>query len=145
MLSAPSGRPQITSAQNVSSTSVRVTWLPPPAGTVNGEFLGYRVAYRRHHENNRRTEEDVRETVVDDAEATQHVISGLAPFTRYFVSIQVVNPEGVGPSATCTVSTDEGGMFVRALDRSLGERRRIEGLNYADTASPCRFFSSFAR
>ena len=69
------------------------------------------MAFRKHHENNRRTEEDVREVVVDDAEATEYVIKSLEPFTRYFVSIQVINPEGVGPSASCTVSTDEGGQF----------------------------------
>jgi hypothetical protein len=108
-LSVPSGRPQITSAQNLSSTSLRVTWRPPHPSTVHGEFLGYRVVYRQHHENNRRTEEDVREVVLDEAEANNIVIKGLNPFTRYFVSVQVVNPEGAGPSATCVVGTDEGG------------------------------------
>ena len=66
-------------------------------------------ARRKHHENARRTEEDVREVVLDDAEARRVDLEGLLPFTRYSVSVQVVNPEGVGPTATCTVSTDEGG------------------------------------
>ena len=65
--------------------------------------------HRKHHENARRTEEDVREVVLDDAEARRFDLEGLIPFTRYSVSVQVINPEGVGPTATCTVSTDEGG------------------------------------
>ena len=67
--------------------------------------------HRKHHENARRTEEDVREVVLDDAEARFVDLEGLFPFTRYSVSVQVINPEGVGPTATCTVSTDEGGRF----------------------------------
>ena len=51
----------------------------------------------------------MREVVVDDAEARRVDLEGLVPFTRYSVSVQVINPEGVGPTATCTVSTDEGG------------------------------------
>ena len=47
--------------------------------------------------------------VLDDAGARRLDLEGLLPFTRYSVSVQVVNPEGVGPTATCTVSTDEGG------------------------------------
>lgn len=68
--------------------------------------------HRKHHENARRTEEDVREVVLDDAEARRFDLEGLVPFTRYSVSVQVINPEGVGPTATCTVSTDEGGEWV---------------------------------
>ena len=51
----------------------------------------------------------MREVVLDDAEARRFDLEGLIPFTRYSVSVQVINPEGVGPTATCTVSTDEGG------------------------------------
>ena len=53
----------------------------------------------------------MQEVVLDDAEARRVDLDGLVPFTRYSVSVQVVNPEGVGPTATCTVSTDEGGGF----------------------------------
>jgi hypothetical protein len=37
------------------------------------------------------------------------VLTKLSEFTRYLVSVQVMNPEGVGPSATVSVTTDEGG------------------------------------
>lgn len=37
----------IVSATNVSSSSVRVSWSPPPRNTIHGEFLGYRIKYAR--------------------------------------------------------------------------------------------------
>ena len=43
----PSGRPQITSAHNLSATSVRVSWRPPHPSTIHGENLGFRITYRR--------------------------------------------------------------------------------------------------
>ena len=87
----------------------------PKAHSTLGKVLLLRqesfIPDRKHHENARRTEEDVQEVVLDDAEARRVDLDGLVPFTRYSVSVQVVNPEGVGPTATCTVSTDEGGGF----------------------------------
>ncbi len=44
---------------------------------------GYRLAYRRHHEQARRTEEDVREVKIDDPSIIAHEIKGLRQFTRY--------------------------------------------------------------
>ena len=32
---------------------------------------------------------------------------------RYLVSVQVVNPEGLGPAATVEVATDEGGQYKK--------------------------------
>ena len=31
---------------STSSSSLSVVWRPPPANTLNGEFLGYALAYR---------------------------------------------------------------------------------------------------
>ena len=83
------------------------------------------IPNRKHHENARRTEEDVQEVVLDDAEARRVDLDGLVPFTRYSVSVQVVNPEGVGPTATCTVSTDEGGGWVQHSGQHLQWRVRF--------------------
>jgi hypothetical protein len=38
-----------------------------------------------------------------------HAIQGLQTFTQYMISLQVFNPEGLGPSSTVIVMTDEGG------------------------------------
>jgi len=44
-----------------------------------------------------------------------HLLQGLQTFTQYMISLQVFNPEGLGPSATAIVMTDEGGK--RPFDR----------------------------
>ena len=110
----------------MSSTSVFLSWLPPPTETINGEHLGYRVAYRRHPggmKNMARTSEDVREIVIRDPEASEFELSGLRPFTRYLVSVQIINPEGIGPANTVEVSTDEGGEEVFQFHPTLFQRR----------------------
>lgn len=43
----PDGKPQVISAHNTSSTSIYLSWKPPPRSTIHGEFLGYRLAYRQ--------------------------------------------------------------------------------------------------
>ena len=64
---------------------------------------------------------------MDDAEARHVDLEGLIPFTRYSVSVQVINPEDVGPTATCTVSTDEGGRFssLRTSEQTLKLRVKV--------------------
>ena len=41
----PDGKPTITHAGNASSTSVYLTWSPPPRSQIHGEFLGYKLKY----------------------------------------------------------------------------------------------------
>jgi len=41
----PDSRLSIISAKNVSSTAVRLEWLPPSIKDIHGEFLGYRIRY----------------------------------------------------------------------------------------------------
>ncbi|KAG8225881.1 hypothetical protein J437_LFUL006043 [Ladona fulva] len=45
-ISAPAGKPLITTAHNTSATSLLISWKPPPRDTIHGEFLGYRISYR---------------------------------------------------------------------------------------------------
>lgn len=42
----PAGKPTITTAHNVSSTALHISWRPPHIETIHGEFLGYRISYR---------------------------------------------------------------------------------------------------
>ena len=100
----PSGKPTITSAHNTSSDSIFLAWEPPHPGTLHGEFLGYQLSYRERdldRENN---------TVVDikGPGAREFTIKSLRVFTQYLVSLEVRNPEGLGPATTVVVMTDEG-------------------------------------
>lgn len=105
-ISVPSGKPSITAAHNTSSTSIRLTWRPPSMTSVHGEFLGYRIAYKPR---NSAGSENVREISINDPAVTQYTIQKLEIFTQYLVSLQVFNPEGLGPTTTVVVMTDEGG------------------------------------
>ncbi|XP_046481648.1 tyrosine-protein phosphatase 99A isoform X1 [Neodiprion pinetum] len=100
----PDGKPTITTAHNTSATSILITWRPPNRDTIHGEFLGYRIAYRPRDRGN----EDVKEIYIRDANVESHTIHSLETYTQYLVSLQVFNPEGLGPSTTVLVMTDEG-------------------------------------
>ncbi|KAG5670578.1 hypothetical protein PVAND_000830 [Polypedilum vanderplanki] len=101
---APVGKPVTTVAHNTSSTSVRISWKPPPLDTIHGEFLGYRITYRTRDKN----PDDVKEIYIRDSSVESHEITNLEIFTQYLVSIQVFNPEGPGPASTVLIMTDEG-------------------------------------
>ena len=46
---------------------------------------------------------------INDPEETVHIIPDLTTYTQYLVSLQVINPEGLGPASTVVIMTDEGG------------------------------------
>ena len=47
LFAGPSGAPEFLADKiSTSSTSLSVVWRPPPAATLNGEFLGYEMTYR---------------------------------------------------------------------------------------------------
>eukprot|EP00095_Tigriopus_kingsejongensis_P008769 maker-scaffold151_size306168-snap-gene-2.8 protein:Tk08769 transcript:maker-scaffold151_size306168-snap-gene-2.8-mRNA-1 annotation:"unnamed protein product" len=100
----PSGKPTITAAHNTSSTSIQISWRPPNVKTIHGEFLGYRIAYKPRNSG----AEAVKEISIKDPSISKHIIQKLDIFTQYLVSLQVLNPEGLGPSTTVVVMTDEG-------------------------------------
>lgn len=57
LFTAPTGKPIPTAAHNTSSTSVYISWKPPPPDTILGEFLGYRITYRPRDRNPNDTKE----------------------------------------------------------------------------------------
>ncbi|XP_065165511.1 tyrosine-protein phosphatase 99A isoform X2 [Atheta coriaria] len=101
---APTGKPTITTAHNVSSTALHISWRPPHRDTIHGEFLGYRISYRPRDKG----VDDVKEIYIRDPTVESHTIQDLETYTQYLVSLQVFNPEGPGPSTTVLVMTDEG-------------------------------------
>ena len=115
----PSGKPTITAAHNTSSTSIQLVWRPPSKNSINGEFLGYRISYRLRNNNDNNDSEQQGsssssksssvETTLKDPDVTHYTIQDLEAFTQYLVSLQIVNPAGLGPPTTVVVMTDEGG------------------------------------
>jgi len=127
-LSVPDGKPTITNAQNASATSIRLSWRPPPRNTLHGEFLGYRLAFRPRDRGPTSIQEiyirdphvEVRHSIYRNYSEFQcsnlilqtFIIQNLLTFTQYLVSLQVFNPEGLGPPTTVAVITDEGGQVT---------------------------------
>ncbi|OXA52432.1 Protein sidekick-2 [Folsomia candida] len=101
----PDGKPTITAAQNASSTSIRLAWRPPQRHTIHGEFIGYRLAFRPRDKG----VDSIQEIYLRDPNIESYIIQKLMTFTQYLVSLQVFNPEGLGPPTTVAVITDEGG------------------------------------
>jgi len=127
LFAVPEGKPTITAAHNTSATSIYLAWKPPNRDTIHGEFLGYRIGYRRREKADEEMKNIyIRDPAVDVSRCARsemskvvsstrsfapqnHSIHNLDTFTQYLVSLQVFNPEGHGPASTVTVMTDEGG------------------------------------
>ena len=100
----PSGKPTITSAHNTTSRSLYLSWEPPHTSTLHGEFLGYQLSYRERDLDRQNTTR----LTIKGPTVSEFTIKNLSVFTQYLVSLQVMNPEGVGPATTVVVMTDEG-------------------------------------
>ncbi|CAO1427366.1 unnamed protein product [Diamesa hyperborea] len=101
---APTGKPVTTIAHNTSATSIYISWKPPSPDSILGEFLGYRITFRARD----KQAESIKEIYIRDSSVESHEIQNLETFTQYLVSLQVFNPEGLGPPTTVLVMTDEG-------------------------------------
>ncbi|XP_053098317.1 receptor-type tyrosine-protein phosphatase F-like isoform X2 [Pangasianodon hypophthalmus] len=111
----PSAPPQDVQVLSLSSTSIRVSWMPPPAASRNGAIVRYTVSYQAV------TGEDTERHEVTDigADATSVVLEGLGKWTEYVVHVRAHTDVGPGPeSAPVHIRTKEDvpGAPPRALE-----------------------------
>jgi len=114
-MSAPSMAPQSVEAVAINTSSVRITWRPPPRQHHNGVIIGYRVRYALEWT----VEEDLSSepprdaiTVMKTGSDRSCVISGLATWTAYGIWVSAFTRAGEGPNSdVIVVQTDEGGTF----------------------------------
>ncbi|XP_070116230.1 receptor-type tyrosine-protein phosphatase F isoform X23 [Equus caballus] len=102
--STPSAPPQKVTCVSVGSTTVRVSWVPPPADSRNGVITQYSVAYEAVDG------EDRRRHVVDgiSREHSSWDLVGLEKWTEYRVWVRAHTDVGPGPeSSPVLVRTDE--------------------------------------
>lgn len=103
---APSAPPQEVECVSTSSTTIRVSWVPPPAQSRNGVITQYSIAYQ----------------AVEGDDSTKHVVDGigrehssweikdLEKWTEYKVWVRAHTDVGPGPeSIPVHVRTDEDG------------------------------------
>uniref|UniRef100_A0A8C6VPU4 Receptor-type tyrosine-protein phosphatase F n=1 Tax=Naja naja TaxID=35670 RepID=A0A8C6VPU4_NAJNA len=102
--STPSAPPQEVACVSISSTTIRVSWVPPPAQSRNGVITQYSIAYQ----------------AVEGEDSTKHVVEGighehssweisnLEKWTEYKVWVRAHTDVGPGPeSIPVSVRTDE--------------------------------------
>ncbi|XP_014651917.1 PREDICTED: receptor-type tyrosine-protein phosphatase F isoform X3 [Ceratotherium simum simum] len=102
--STPSAPPQKVTCMSVGSTTVRVSWVPPPADSRNGVITQYSVAYEAVDG------EDRGRHVVDgiSREHSSWDLVGLEKWTEYRVWVRAHTDVGPGPeSSPVLVRTDE--------------------------------------
>ncbi|XP_008585869.1 PREDICTED: receptor-type tyrosine-protein phosphatase F isoform X10 [Galeopterus variegatus] len=102
--STPSAPPQKVTCVSAGSTTVRVSWVPPPADSRNGVITQYSVAYEAVDG------EDRRRHVVDgiSREHSSWDLVGLEKWTEYRVWVRAHTDVGPGPeSSPVLVRTDE--------------------------------------
>ncbi|XP_076790463.1 receptor-type tyrosine-protein phosphatase F isoform X7 [Arvicanthis niloticus] len=102
--STPSAPPQKVTCVSTGSTTVRVSWVPPPADSRNGVITQYSVAYEAVDG------EDRKRHVVDgiSREHSSWDLLGLEKWTEYRVWVRAHTDVGPGPESNpVLVRTDE--------------------------------------
>ncbi|XP_036409564.1 receptor-type tyrosine-protein phosphatase F isoform X9 [Megalops cyprinoides] len=102
--STPSAPPQEVHLVSLSSTSIKVSWVAPPAASRHGAIVRYTVAYQAAG-----GEDSERHEVTGiGADATSHVLEGLEKWTEYQVWVRAHTDVGPGPeSPVARIRTNE--------------------------------------
>lgn len=113
---APSAPPQEVHLVSLSSTSLKVSWVAPPAASRHGAIVRYTVSYQALA-----GEDTERHEVTDiGADATSYVLEGLEKWTEYQVWVRAHTDVGPGPeSSPVRMRTREDGRLTPLLDQSL--------------------------
>ncbi|XP_078264458.1 protein tyrosine phosphatase receptor type Fa isoform X8 [Rhinoraja longicauda] len=103
MQSTPSAPPQDVHGLAISSTSIRVSWRPPPANSRNGVITKYSIIYQAVDS------EDNTKHVLDNIEAdtTSSLVEGLEKWTEYHVWVMAHTNVGPGPKSTPVIVRTE--------------------------------------
>uniref|UniRef100_A0A8C5I3Q6 Receptor-type tyrosine-protein phosphatase F n=1 Tax=Gouania willdenowi TaxID=441366 RepID=A0A8C5I3Q6_GOUWI len=93
--STPSAPPQEVHLVSLTSTSLKVSWVAPPAASRHGAIVRYTVSYQAS------AGEDTERHEVKDigADATSYVLEGLEKWTEYQVWVRAHTDVGPGPES----------------------------------------------
>lgn len=131
---APSAPPQEVHLVSLSSTSLKVSWVAPPAASRHGAIVRYTVSYQALA-----GEDTERHEVTGiGADATSCVLEGLEKWTEYQVWVRAHTDVGPGPeSAPVRMRTKEDGRLTPLLDQSL-----LKLFTAVLLGAACHYFSS---
>ncbi|XP_063770953.1 receptor-type tyrosine-protein phosphatase S isoform X8 [Pseudophryne corroboree] len=104
MQSKPSAPPQDVKCVSTKSTTILVSWQPPPAESHNGILAGYSVRYGALD-----SEESIMKELKDiPAQTTEILLEALEKWTEYRVTVVAHTAVGPGPeSSPVVIRTDE--------------------------------------
>lgn len=105
----PSAPPQDISCTSPSSTSILVSWKPPPVEKQNGIITAYSIKYIGIDG------EDLKphEILGISSDSTQYLLEQLEKWTEYRISVTAHTDVGPGPeSLAVLIRTDEDGMLT---------------------------------
>ncbi|XP_060900420.1 receptor-type tyrosine-protein phosphatase S-like isoform X3 [Labrus mixtus] len=120
----PSAAPEGVSCESASSTSLRVSWRPPPKDGLNGELAGYELRYQRVSGagggggGGGGQGQEMKGPPIP-AQQGQTVIEGLEKWSWYNVTMAAKTTEGTGPkspAALCRTDEDVPGAAPRQVD-----------------------------
>lgn len=105
--SVPSAPPQDITCTSPSSTSILVSWAPPPLEFQNGIITGYSIQYST-------TEGNKTSKRIDGIhpESSPYLLENLEKWTEYGITVRAQTEAGDGPeSLQLLIRTEEDGMF----------------------------------
>ena len=104
-LIVPSRSPQFTSSEALDCDKIYVEWNKIPMNYHHGVLRGYKVKYKLYHSYSL-------DEIILTSERNQTLLTGLKPFSLYWIQINGFTARGDGPISITTVKTLEGGKFV---------------------------------
>lgn len=105
--SVPSAPPQDITCTSPSSTSILVSWAPPPLEFRNGIITGYSIQYST-------TEGNKMSKRIDGIppDSSPYLLENLEKWTEYGITVRAQTEAGDGPeSLQLLIRTEEDGMF----------------------------------
>lgn len=100
LLIVPSSSPQSFNTSALSSTSVHLSWLPPPAADINGIIQYYNLSF---------IEINTGSLTWNTVTTTSSIVNNLHPFYTYEFSVTAVTV-GEGPSTIFILQMPESGI-----------------------------------
>lgn len=105
----PSGPPQEVKCHSPSSTSVLVSWRPPPVELQNGIITQYTIQYAAAEGEDTTTHQ----IASIPSESSQYLLENLEKWTEYNVTVIAHTDVGAGPeSLPQLIRTEEDGMCL---------------------------------
>ncbi|XP_068196291.1 receptor-type tyrosine-protein phosphatase S-like [Antennarius striatus] len=115
----PSAAPEEVSCESASSSSLRVSWRPPPMEGRNGELEGYVLSYQRVSGAGGGGQDQEVKRLPILGQQGQTVLQGLEKWSWYNITMAASTSVGTGPNSppvVCRTDEDVPGAAPRQVD-----------------------------